>query len=132
MSNKNQVYTWETGMPTKPDVDLLLKKWPDVKIGDEFLYTEIAESIGTTVRSSRFDSVVKVWKKRIREKGIVIHTRKNISYFAASAAQVCSATYGVIERSTRAYRRQRMNLSAVAAETDEERSIKNHHGLLMH
>jgi len=60
------------GIPTKIDVNRLLEMWPmkDMKAGDIYEYSDIAEIIGVSVKSTRFRTVTNAWRNHVeRETG---------------------------------------------------------------
>ena len=52
------------GRPTKPDVELLLKQFPEMQAGDKVSYEAVAEVIKEEPKSSRFRTVTDAWRKR--------------------------------------------------------------------
>ena len=55
------------GLPTRPDVDLLLKTWPEPKVGDRFAYEVIEQLLNLDRRDNRFRTVTTNWRKRMHE-----------------------------------------------------------------
>lgn len=53
------------GLPTKPDVDAIMKAYPNLKEGDVITYREIEEVIGKTWTSSRFRTVTLAWRREL-------------------------------------------------------------------
>ncbi|MEW8091275.1 MAG: hypothetical protein AB2784_16785 [Candidatus Thiodiazotropha endolucinida] len=123
---------WDEGMPTKPDVDQLLKAWPDPKVGDVFDYESISKIIEKDWKDPRFKTVTTAWRKRLQEKGLVIECKAGTAFFVASASQVCAKTYDEINSIGRKARRHRKKLVTVTPESDEERNTIVHQGRLMH
>lgn len=128
---EDKFYSWETGMPTKPDVDTLLKYWSELKVGDIITYVEIAVLIGVDWRTHRFKSVTSVWRNRLEEKGIILECKAGEAFYVASADQVTANTYDVIAQAGRKYRRHRKKLAAVTTETERQREVVAHQGRLM-
>lgn len=134
---KNQThYPWNEGMPTKPDVDLLMKTWPEIKVGDEFEYSAIESLIGTDRGASkssenRFKTVTKAWRRRLEEKGVVLECADGERFYAASSEQVSAGTCGDLQSIGRKARRRRKKLCAVAVESDEQRGIVMHQSRLL-
>lgn len=127
----DKFYSWETGMPTKPDVDVLLRHWPELKVGDVIPYAEIGVLIGVDWRSHRFKSVTSVWRNRLEETGVILECKTGQAFFVASADQVTANTYDVIAHAGRKYRRHRKKLAAVPTETEQQREVISHQGRLM-
>jgi len=130
--NEHQHYPWNEGMPTKPDVDLLLKTWPDPQIGDRFNYDVVVTLLGIDQVSTRFKTVTNSWRKRLLEKGTVIECIPGEAFYAASANQVSASTYTRLQTIGRIARKHRRKLGVVKTETDEERNVITHQGRLLH
>lgn len=127
----DKVYSWETGMPTKPDVDALFKKWPELKVGDVVLYEDVEALIGSAWNSPRFKSVTQSWRARWRESGVILECRPGEAFYCASADQVSAMTYDQIKGIQSKARRHRQKLAAVATENDAQRDVISHQGRLM-
>lgn len=81
---ENTHYPWDEGMPTKPDVDLLLKAYPELEPGDKIPYEEVEEKLGISRidRRSRFVTVTNAWRKRLLEdSGIVIECSAGVGFY---------------------------------------------------
>ncbi|MCP4342930.1 MAG: hypothetical protein GY799_29615 [Desulfobulbaceae bacterium] len=132
--SNQKYYALNEGMPTKPDVDLLLKTWPDPQIGDKFEYLSVEDLIGVNRQSNsnRFRSITNSWRKRLLEKGVVVECVANEYFYVASADQVSSATYGTLQSIGKKARKHRRKLSVIKTDTDEQRNIITHQGRLLH
>ena len=120
------------GLPTKPDVDLLVKTWPDPKLGDRFPYEVIEEILGVEHTSTRFRTVCNNWRSRmLDEKGAVIECENGEAFYCATADQVSARTYNVLRGFGRKARRHRKKLAIVKTETTEQRAIAEHQARLM-
>lgn len=129
--DEQKLYPWQEGLPTKPDVDLLLKTWPEPKIGDRFEY-ETVETLLRHVRgSSRFKSITAQWRKRLHERGFVIECEAGAAFFVATAEQVSAATYGTLKFIGRKARRHRAKLSITKPVDDAQRGVIEHQARLM-
>ena len=127
----DKTFSWRDGMPTKPDVDALLKRWPEPNIGDRYEYETVAEVIGYEPGSQRFKTVTDAWRRRVHEKGFVIECDPGAAFFVANADQITAGTYSALNSSARKLRRQRKNLTIARAENDEQRSTIMHQGRLL-
>jgi hypothetical protein len=119
------------GLPTKPDVDLLLKKWPQPKVGDTFGYDEIAAELGIAPRSRRFWTVVRRWRERCRDElSAPIHVDSESQFFfVPNIDQSNARTYVVIRSVQRKARRQRSELRTFIGKqelNDMQRSMLEH------
>lgn len=129
--NKETTYYWRDGMPTKPDVDALLKTWPEPEVGDRFDYETVAKIIGCDPGAVRFKTVTDAWRRRLYEKGLVIECEPGQAFYVANADQITAGTYGALNSAARKLRKQRKKLVVAKIETDEQRSTAMHQGRLL-
>lgn len=126
-----QTKFWEAGLPTKTEVDLLMKTWPDPKVGDVFSYEEVSKVIGVPWNTPRFKSVTTPWRKRLLEKGIVLECNPGVAFFAADPDQLNSMSHGILVGFSRKARKHRNKLSVVPTRTDEQRMACIHNARIM-
>jgi hypothetical protein len=132
MSDEKQVlYPWQEGLPTKPDVDLLLKSWPDPKIGERFVYESVEALIGQTRDCSRFKTVTNKWRDRLRERGLVVECDVGKAFYVATTQQISAATYDVLRGVGRKAHKHRVKLSVSKPANDTERTLIEHQARLM-
>ena len=122
---------FDEGMPTKPDVDLLMQTWSELKIGEQIPYAVIEKLIGTPHESRRFWTITRAWRTRWLERGIVIECQTNRAFYVADASQITAATYDVLRGIGRKARRHRRKLSVARPESDLQRMIIDHQGTVM-
>jgi len=132
MSEQKQYYSFRDGLPTAPDVTAIQQRWPDLRVGDEIPYSEIAALLQIDIGSPRFKSVTHAWREREREQSRVIECVRSRAFVVASAEQVSSATHEVMRGIARKARRQRTKLVTVRTEDDSLRTVLLHHANLMH
>ena len=120
--SKERFYAFNEGLPTKPDVDLLLSTWPNPKIGDRFEYEVIAKLLHIEIGSVRFKTVTNNWRRRWLEKGFVIECDVGKAFFVANAEQIMGKTYGTLQFIGRKARHHRTKLSQAKVETDLQRA----------
>ena len=130
-TKQDRVYSWQTGMPTKPDVDALMKQWPDPKVGDFFSYEDVAGLIGSGWKTPRFKSVTYAWRSRWQEQGVILECLVGEGFYVASADQISARTYDEISGIGRKARRHRKRLASVMVETEIQRTVIDHQGRLM-
>lgn len=128
---KEKTYYWRDGMPTKPDVDALLKAWPEPDVGDLFDYETVAKIIGCDLGSVRFRTVTDAWRRRLYENGLVVECEPGKAFYVANADQITAGTYGALNSAARKLRKQRKKLVVAKIETDEQRSTAIHQGRLL-
>lgn len=124
-------YPWNEGLPTGPDVDLLMKTWPEPKIGDRFEYDAIAKLIGVDSKSARFTTVTNVWRRRMIEKSVVIECEAGEAFYVADIRQIAAKSYSVLHTIGRKAKKQRRKLASFRAANDGERSLIEHHARLL-
>lgn len=61
------------GVPTQPDVELLMKEVP-VQSGTEVQYAEIERLLGLQRKQSRFRTVTDAWRRRLRREKLLQST----------------------------------------------------------
>jgi hypothetical protein len=129
----NKIFTFNDGMPTKPDVDLLLRTWPKPDVGDEFRYESIEKLLNISWRNSRFRSVTAAWRARLFELGIVVEAMAGQKFYVASTDQISAMTHGTLKFVGRKARkpRKRLVIAAGKVETDAQRAIVEHQARLM-
>jgi hypothetical protein len=124
-------YAFNEGMPTGPDVEVLLRTWPEPKVGDTFDYETIARLITATPRGGRFWTVCNAWRRRWLEKGLVIECRAKEAFYVADPEQIIGQTHTVLSGIGRKARLQRRKLLVQRARDDKERETLQHHARLM-
>ena len=78
---------YRRGIPTEPDVNKLKEKFPDtnLKNNDIIPYQDIALIIGVAVSSSRFKTVMSVWRKYLEQtSNIILKPLKGQGYLVLS------------------------------------------------
>lgn len=129
-----EFYGWKNGLPTKPDVDLLMKTYTDLSEGDRIPYEDIEKVIDVdrATRGDRFKTVTDSWRKRMLEKGLVIECQKDVGFYVAAADDVISNTYGTFSFVIRKSKKQRRKLLTVRKHTEEQSAIIAHQGRLLY
>lgn len=126
-------YAWQDGLPTSPDVEALMTQWPDLKVGDRVGYEEIGELLHLDWHQrGRFQTVTNAWRKRWREKNIIIECDPGASFYVASAGQIGAGTYGVLKTIGRRAKVQRRKLAAAATQPGADCAVIDHQAKLMH
>jgi len=125
-------YSWQDGLPTGPDVTLIRKRWPDLKVGQRIEYQEIAELLGIEIGTSRWQTVTDAWRKRELDGGRVIKCIPGKAFVVATAEQIIDDTYSTLKHISRAARRQRIHLSTVKVADAQTKAVVDHQARLMH
>jgi hypothetical protein len=123
---------WNEGLPTAPDVNAIREKWPELKVGDRVLYSDISALLKIEIGSHRFRSVTTAWRKREEQEGRVIQCEKKTAFYVASADQTSSMTHGVLQSIGRKAKKHRKHLSIQKADDPQLQSTMDHQGRLMH
>lgn len=123
---------FDEGLPTRPDVDLLLKTWPDPKVGERFPYDSIEGLLNLDRRDNRFRTVTTRWRARMYEQfGVVVEVDPGEAFYVASADQISARTYGVLKFVGRKAHKHRKKLAVAKPEDDQQRTIIEHQARLM-
>jgi hypothetical protein len=125
-------YSWQTGLPTGPDVALIRKRWPDLKVGDRIEYQEIADLLGIKAGSTRWKTVTKAWRKRALDDGYVVKSVPGKAFVVANAEQIIDDTFSTLKHISRSARRQVVHLMAVRDTDSQTRAVVDHQARLMH
>lgn len=125
-------YAWQDGLPTGPDVTLILKRWPNLAVGQRIKYSEIASLLGIKVGTSRWRTVTNAWRKRELDDGRVIKCVPGHEFIVANAEQIIDDTHVTLKHITRSARRQRIHLSTIKEVDGQTKAIVDHQARLMH
>jgi hypothetical protein len=125
-------YYFNDGMPTKPEVDQMLKKWPDINVGDKFSYKDVETLIQSQWNSARFKAVTNAWRRRMIDKGIVIECKAGEFFYSASADDVTSITHNVLKSVGKKSKKHRRKLLIVNTDTEEQKQTILHQSMLLH
>jgi hypothetical protein len=111
---ENTKFNIKDGMSTRPDVDALLKKWPELKPGDSISYNQIAGAIGCQINSDRFRTVTNAWRKRlINDHGIVVECERGTAFLVAPSERITSDTAPVVASAGRKLKKHRTKLTTI-------------------
>lgn len=123
-------YSFRDGMPTRPDVDALLKVYPELKVGD-FISREHAATVSNLEETStRFRTVMSAFRARLEQDFalVLIYDRPRMGYIVASVTDLTDRTGGVLQSIAGKARRHRkaINTAAIHA-TETEKPVAEHH-----
>jgi hypothetical protein len=127
-----KLYSWQTGLPTGPDVALIRKRWNDLKAGDRIEYQEIADLLGIKVGSSRWKTVTQAWRKRELDDGRVIKSVPGKEFVVANPEQIIDDTNTTLKHISRSARRQLVHLMTVRDTDSQTQAVVDHQARLMH
>ena len=129
MTDENKYYSFNSGAPTKPDVDAILKALPELRPGWRMNREELAAIVGEKYKSTRWRSIASALESRLRrEKGLVLlYEKATQDYIIAKAGDTIKRTTDVFKSVTRKLGKQRRNLAATSNTANEsERPIIEH------
>lgn len=135
MGNEEKHFSFMDGMPTKPDVDAILKKYPDMEPGWRINRDQLPAVVGQEYASSRWKSIFIALQSRLRrEKSFVLmYDRSTRQYFIARAADAIGRTSDVFKSVGRKLGSHRKNLVAtIGTATEAERPVVEHQSRLAH
>lgn len=121
--------TFNTGIPTAPDVDRLEKALGIPDPGDVITYDQICSAINEKRESSRYGSVVSAWRKRLlNEHDLLLLPVPKVGLKAASASEMVHFTANRYKGHLRGI--SRCGNIAIKADTTklttEERKVQEH------
>lgn len=126
-TTKGTYYSFKEGMPTGPDVSALQASYPELKVGDTISYADVEIIIGCEWQTARFKTVTNRWRKRLKEKGIVIDCDAGEAFRVLTADEITAKTYSTFEQIGRKARKQRSNLATIRADRDDQKATVLHH-----
>lgn len=129
---EQKFFPWDGGLPTKPDVDRLLKTWPEPREGDRFDYETVERILGIARDAARFKTVTAQWRKRLLEARIVVECDPGKAFYVATCDQVSAGTYGALQFIGRKAKKHRQKLASTTPENDQQRATIEHQGRLMY
>ncbi len=110
---QDRIYTWQDGLPTGPDVQILMSAYPDLQPGTRIEYAEVEAKLGLKWDSRRFATVTKVWRERQLKLGVVVDCIPGKAFLVLQPAEITAGTYGVLEQVGRSVRNQRRKLGTI-------------------
>lgn len=124
---------WADGMPTRPDVDALLAKFPPdtltpgVRITDE----QMREVIGKC-DDTRYRTVYSSWMRRLeRDYRVIVFREKTVGFYVPTPAEVLANTHPTLEHVGRSVGKQIRKLAVIKPADGIEAETREHHGRLL-
>lgn len=126
---------WAEGLPTKPDVDALLRAYPpeSIKPGewretDEAIKSHIGNPLGT-----RYRTVYGVWLRRLqRDHAVILYREKESGFYCPTPDEVFANTHPALESAGRRIGKQLRGVAIVKPENELQRGVQEHQGRLLH
>ena len=136
MSDDQQKHMpWNEGMPTKPDVDALLKAFPpDTILPGKWRVTdeEVRAVIGRN-DGIRYKTVTNAWRKRLkRDHRVILFRQDTVGFFCPTPEEVFARTHPTYEHVGRSIGKQMGDVATVKPENEAQRVTQEHQGRLLY
>lgn len=126
---------WNEGLPTKPDIDALLKAFPPETIAPgrwRVTDDEIRTLIGMC-EGNRFRTVTVAWRKRLlNDHRVIVFRQDNTGFFCPTPDEVFGRTHPTLEQAGRKLGRHLKRVVSVRPENDIQTITQEHQGKLLY
>lgn len=126
---------WNEGMPTKPDVDALLKAFPPEQIlpGQWRVTDEQMKSAIGKCDGNRYRTVTVAWRKRLeRDHRVIVYRQETEGFYCPTPDQVLSETHPKYEHAGRVFGKQMRHVAIIKPENEQQRTAQEHQGRLLY
>ena len=133
--NSKSYFPWDEGIPTKPDVDALLKQWPpeQIKPGAWSVTDEEVRALIPSANSIRYRTVYTAWISRLaRDHLVIVYRAKVTGFYCPTATEVYSRTHPTLEGAGRKIGKQLRGVSLSQPTNTIEETTKDHQGKLLY
>lgn len=130
-NRRDRLYSIRDGLPTSPDVEVLIKEFPDLRPGDKIAYDDFARILGVQQQGRRFWAVATAWRKRLHGQQVVIGCQENVCFYVKTADEIIADSPDVCDAIRRKAKTQRSNLMSIRGASDGQRAIIDHHARMM-
>jgi hypothetical protein len=135
VSDDDKHFPWNDGLPTKPDVDSLLKTFPpETIIPGQWRVTdaEVKAAIGKS-DGNRYRTVCSAWRKRLeRDHRVIVYRQDTIGFFCPTPEEVFAQTHPAYEHAGRTFGKQMRHVASVKPENEQQRITQEHQGRLLY
>lgn len=132
---KGQHLPWNEGLPTRPDVDALLKQWPpDTIEPGQWSVTdnEVRALIGNPA-DMRFRTVYSAWIRRLqREHAVTVYRNKMHGFYCPEATETYARTNPAVASAGKILGKQLRAIAISKPVDDAGRVTKEHQGKLLY
>ena len=133
MTDEQKYYGFKDGMPTGPDVEKLLKAFPELSQGDRIDYQSVEKIVKIEQGNGRWRSITVAWRRRLkRDSDIIIECDAGNAFYVATANQVSSSIHGVLMGVGRKLKRTREKAIRVNTDDKVQRVVLDHQCLVLH
>ncbi len=127
---------WADGLPTKPDVDALLKAYPPDGIEPgEWQATDDAMHavLGSNCVGNRYKTVCDAWRRRLlRDHSVTIYRNKNRGFYCPTAAEVYAQTHPTLSSCNTKLTKQLRHVTVSKPTNETESATREHQGRLLY
>lgn len=126
---------WNEGLPTKPDVDALLKAFPPeaIKPGEWRVTDAEMKAVIGRCDGARYRTVYSAWRKRLkRDHRVIVHREETVGFYCPTWKQVGATVHPAYEHMGRTARGRMTEVQIAQPSTEEERAEQQHYARLLH
>ena len=127
-------HPWNDGLPTRPEVDALLKQWPPETIqpGWEVTDAQVREVVGEC-GAIRYRTIYAAWTRRLRrDHNVIVDRVKERGFRCLTPDEVYGKTHGTLRHAGRAIRNQLKDVSRTKPENELQKTTQEHQGRLLY
>lgn len=126
----NPIEVIRDGIPTGPEVQMLLRAFPDLKAGDFLEYDKIGDVVKERYGTTRFRTVLSAWRRALQEQGLVTECIPSRGVRFLRDSEVVALAYTGV-RSARLKVTRTARKLGVIRPTDERVQAETHHARQM-
>lgn len=135
MGRNQQHLPWNEGLPTKPEVDALLRAFPPESIlpGKWRVEDSAIKAIVNATSRIRYRTVYTAWIRRLeRDHGVIVWRDKERGFMCPTPDQVYARTHPTLAHAGRAIGKQLRQVSRSKPETETQKVTQEHQGKLLY
>lgn len=130
VDKQNPIEVIRDGIPTGPEVQMLMRAFPDLKAGDFIEYDKIGEVVTEQYGSSRFKTVLSAWRRALQETGVVTDCVPSRGVRVLTDSEVIALAYSGVRSARRKVTRTARKLNVIRP-TEERLQTELHHSRQM-
>lgn len=125
---------WHNGLPTKPEVDDLLRAFPPESIAPGWEVSDEAVKAIVKARDEvRYRTVYEAWTKRLRrDHNVIVDRVKTWGFRCPLPEEVYSKTHGTLQSAGRMLRKQRNDVVRTKPTNELQKQTQEHQGQLLY
>lgn len=128
-------FPWDSGLPTKPEVDALLKAFPPKDIASGFAVTDeqVRKVVGERCTLIRYRTVCDRWRRLLkRDHRVILYRKKLGGFFCPQTNEVQATTEAAQTHAIRTLRKQATDVALAKPTNEIENSVQQHQLRLLH